>query len=258
VNDSTRQHDPDGQRKRSLSKRREEFDEFARQQTERLRTTVEDAIAQPNTTIDDAKTRLDEQLEEATAKQEEASDAATKAERALTGERKILGLATDIAGGAAHNTSAAEDHRKADRLRRWAFALVSVATVWAVVVAVWIWVSQPQGWEWLARPFAGGPVAILLWGAAYAQREAREHRTSARLFEHQSLAFLSLDPYAERIAGTQGDGAQAADFLNKTAAALFTNQIDAYTEQIKTQGRSGRSVLRLLRNSARRDSENGD
>ena len=71
----------------------------------------------------------------------------------------------------------------------------------------------------------------------------------------QPLAFKSLDSYAKRIEEThQGQGTnEAAQFLKKTADSLFTNQIDAHVEQIKTQGRTGRFALRLLRERSDRE-----
>ena len=212
-------------------------------------------------------TEVNGALEQIRGTQSQAEDAAQQADEArqdtvqlrdastdvLDQMKEMLNIATDVAWGGTYDKSSQDDHKTANRLRLVAFGLYVLAVGVAVGFAWWTSRTPPDGWEWLVRSFIGGPVAILLWAAAYASRESREHRNSARLFKHQSLAFISLDRYAKRIEETEQTSAEAAQFLRNISDSLFTNQIDAHVEQIKTQGRTGRFALRLLRERADRN-----
>ena len=136
-------------------------------------------------------------------------------------------------------------------MRILAFVLYGLAAFVAGWLFIWSNNNPPESWEWLPRFLIGGPVLLLVWAAVYASRESSEHRNSSRLFQHQSLAFMSLDKYAARIArptGTEDPTGEsvpkAAGFLYDISKSLFTNQIDAHVEQIKAQGRAGRISLK--------------
>ena len=255
-----------------------DFESFVEQEKQRIREAADDAVAsgleaqvgealaaarqsesEAREAADSAQEHLaaaveqaQEHMDTAVSKAQAVMDSATEK---LEDAKTLLNIATDVAWGGTHDKSAQADHKTANRLRLVAFGLYVLAVAVAVGFAWWTSRNPPDGWEWLVRSFIGGPVAILLWAAAYASRESREHRNSARLFKHQSLAFNSLDQYAERIEQTdEGEGAnEAAAFLKETAKSLFTNQIDAHVDQIKTQGRTGRFALRLLRERSDRD-----
>lgn len=241
MNDSANQNgpdvDPDELKKQVL-------EELKEQLLEELHLKTEDIFSEFQKALDQFQETTDKAVGEVTVLKN----------KAVTEIIDMAGVTRDFTRGGIHKRSADEDHKKANRLRNTSFGCAGFAVCWAIGIAVCIGVSPPEGWQWLARPFLVGPVAIMLWAAAYAQRESREHRTSARLFEHQAMALFSLEDYMNRI--TDEDAKK--DFLNKIAPALFTNQIDAHTEQIKTQGRSGRSVLRLLQNKSRRNSEDDE
>ena len=231
-------------------KTRQEFEEYVEEEKARVKSAADQLIGSG------IQQQADTALTETRQSRSEARDAAQQAEVHLAAVTKkleeateMLNIATDMAWGGVYEASAEADHKTANRLRYAVFTLYGLALAVAVGFAWWTSRNPPDGWEWLLRSFIGGPVVILLWAAAYASRESREHRNSARLFKHQSLAFKSLDSYAKRIEEThQGQGTnEAAQFLKKTADSLFTNQIDAHVEQIKTQGRTGRFALRLLR-----------
>ncbi len=225
-----------------------EYEAFVAKQTERLKEAVDQEITTGLPKLAKAALVATEQskaaAEQAASQAQEHLD--TTADR-LEEAKKLLNIATDVAWGGTHDASARADHETANRLRFAAFVLYGMAVAVAAWFVWWTSGNPPEGWEWLARPLIGGPVAILLWAAAYASRESREHRNSARLFKHQSLAFNSLDQYADRIGkANQREGtSEAASFLKDTAKSLFTNQIDAHIDQIKTQGRTGRFARKL-------------
>ncbi len=209
----------------------------ARQSESEAREAADSAQEHLNAAVEQAQEHMNTAVSEAQAVMDSATE---KLEDAKT----LLNIATDVAWGGSHDKSARADHKTADRLRLVAFGLYVLAVAVAVGFAWWTSRNPPEGWEWLVRSFIGGPVAILLWAAAYASRESREHRNSARLFKHQSLAFNSLDQYAERIEQTnQGQGTnEAATFLRATAKSLFTNQIDAHVDQSRRRDERAASL----------------
>ncbi len=226
-----------------------EFESLVSHQQKRVQEAAEQMV---NSGL---QQQVDDALEGARESESKAQEAAKRTQEHLETSKErleeakqLLNIATDVAWGGTYDKSASDDHATANRLRLTAFCFYVLAVLMAAGFAGWASLNPPQGWEWLVRSFIGGPVAILVWVAAYASRESREHRNSARLFKHQSLAFNSIDQYAKRIEQTnQGQGTnEAAVFLKETAQSLFTNQIDAHVDQIKTQGRTGRFALRLL------------
>ena len=234
----------------------QDFEGFVADEKRRVKEAADHAVSsglqrQVDAALTGARQSESEAQEAARQAQEHLDAAAERLEEA----KRLLNIATDVAWGGTYDKSANDDHKTANRLRFVAFGLNVLAVSVAVGFAWWTSENPPDGWEWLVRSFIGGPIAILLWAAAYASQESREHRNSARLFKHQSLAFNSLDQYAERIEQTnQGQGTnEAAAFLKETAKSLFINQIDAHVDQIKTQGRTGRFALRLLRERSDRN-----
>ncbi|MDE0702024.1 MAG: hypothetical protein OXH61_15025 [Acidimicrobiaceae bacterium] len=196
--------------------------------------------------------------EELTASQGRASDAADEAEthrdaasKTLQEIERLLNISTDTAWGGTYDSSAAHDQKTANNLRSVAFLLYAAATLVGIGFAGWNASNAAEGWEWLSRlSLGGGPVAVLLFAASYASRESSEHRNSSRLLKHQSLAFISLDKYAERIDKMAQDDSgqskgQAAKFLSEISSSLFTKQIDAHIDQIKAHGRGGRTAWRI-------------
>ena len=195
--------------------------------------------------------------EEATFSQNQASAAAQEvAEHRATAEtlvselRQLLNIASDMSWGATYDTSAKRDQRAAFWLRIVSFVLYVTAAGLAVALFLWSNDDPTGDFEWVPRFLIGGPVVILVWAAAYAAKESSEHRNSSRLFTHQSLAFISLDKYATRIAEVGNEGGtgdtKASDFLQDISKSLFTNQIDAHVEQVKAQGRGGKLMMRRL------------
>ena len=227
-----------------------EFDDT----TTNLQSTYVEAQKTLQTEFDNTSADLEKVV---SLSQEAANAAAQKvAERRETAEtlvgelRQLLNIASDIAWGATYDASAVRDQRAAFWLRIVSFVLYVVAAGLAVALFLWSNNNSTDDFEWVPRFLIGGPVIILVWAAAYAARESSEHRNSSRLFRHQSLAFVSLDKYATRIAevgnvGGTGD-TKASDFLKEISRSLFTNQIDAHVEQVKAQGRGGRLMMRRL------------
>ena len=219
---------------------------------------LQNAYAEVQGTLQAEFNTTRESLEEEVAlSQNQASSAAQEvAEHRVTAEtlvgemRQLLHIASDMSWGATYDKSAERDQRAAFWLRIVSFVLYVTAAGLAVALFLWSGDDPTGDFEWVPRFLIGGPVIILVWAAAYAARESSEHRNSSRLFRHQSLAFISIDKYASRIAeigNVPGEGnAHASDFLKIISRSLFTNQIDAHVEQVKAQGRGGRLIMRRL------------
>ena len=257
-------------------KKTRDFEAFVEQEKQRVREAADSAVnlqleEQVRAALGDIEhkqNQAEEKLREAAHDAQETAAYKEAAIQSLNGQRDestailnqqrdaaicvldemetLLNIATDESWGGTYDISARDDHKAANRLRIVAFVLYGLAVGVAVGFAWWTSQNPPDGWEWLMRSFIGGPVVILVWAAAYASRESREHRNSARLFKYQSLAFISLDRYATRIQEMEQTSAPASQFLIGLAQSLFTSQIDAHVDQIKTHGRTGRFAMRLL------------
>ena len=190
------------------------------------------------------------------------NDSLAEAQELLDNLRQVHGISTDVAIGGSHDKTAQEERESADewrnrsiRYRSWTAA---AAVAYTVLNVLW----PPDGWEWALRsPIGASAVFILGWMSKYASDQSSAHRITANIYKHQSLAFASLRHYAqdiEQMSGTDGrhvgndadeedhdePNAAAGMFMGRIVESLFTNQIDAFTDQIRTTHRSERGWFR--------------
>ena len=185
-----------------------------------------------------------------------------EAQELLENLRLVHGISTDVAIDGSHDKTSQEEHKAADKWReksityRWWTA--GAAAGYTALNFVW----PPDGWEWAFRsPIGASAVFVLGWMSKYASDQSSAHRLAANIYKHQSLAFASLRHYAQDIEQMSGaDGqyirgdiseddhseAHAASgmFMGKIVESLFTNQIDAFTEQIRMNQRTERGWFR--------------
>lgn len=242
---------------------------------------VEAARTEASKSIADALSEATQQaVEQATVSSDEAAEQATQnafashnavteinnkvkqAQELLDNLRLVHGISTDVAIGGSHDKTSQEEHKAADKWRqksifyRWWTAAAAVA--YTALNIVW----PPDGWEWAFRsPIGASAVFILGWMSKYASDQSSAHRIAANIYKHQSLAFASLRHYAQDIQQMSGtDGQHVFDdtsgddhpeahvvsgmFMGRIVESLFTNQIDAFTEQIRTSQRSERGWFR--------------
>ena len=183
----------------------------------------------------------------------------TEAQELLDNLRQVHGISTDVAIGGSHDKTAQEERAAADAWREKSIKYRAWTAVVAAAYAAVTIAFPPEGWEWALRsPLGASAVVILAWMAKYASDQSSEHRITANIYKHQSLAFTSLRHYAQDIARLSGsrDGGQEDDDYDDDATAksqdtsellsdeilksLFTNQIDAFTHHIRASRRSDR------------------
>ena len=184
----------------------------------------------------------------------------SEADELLKNLRRVHGISTDIAVGGSHDkTSQAESalanewRERSIRYRWWTAAAAAAYTASTIAF-------PPEGLEWALRsPLGASAVFILGWMAKYSSDQSSEHRTAANIYKHQSLAFASLRHYAQDIADMSGSGSGGDQDLDEDSRneeigpnttpgllsgeilkTLFTNQIDAFTERIKSSDGSER------------------
>lgn len=171
---------------------------------------------------------------------DELAQAQERSQRMLSEQTRISALAADDAWGGDYEQSAKHDHNMAGRLRWAAFACYAGALGVAAALVLSLPDDPPEQWEWdwlIMRPVLAAPVVILLWVAAYASRESREHRVSARLAKQQALVFVSLHTYIDRITSLHKEGyPDASQTFANLVETLLTEPIKAHQELIKSQG----------------------
>ena len=244
--------------KNTLNATYSEAQETLRTEFDTTSTNLHSAYAEAQGTLQAEFNLVRESVEEeaafsqnqASAAAEEVAEHRNTAETLVDEIRQLLNIASDMSWGATYDNSAKRDERAAFWLRIVSFVLYVAAAGLAAALFLASNDDPTGDFEWVPRFLIGGPVIILVWAAAYAARESSEHRNSSRLFKHQSLAFISMDKYASRIAeigNVSGTGnAHASEFLKTISRSLFTNQIDAHVEQVKAQGRGGKLMMRRL------------
>lgn len=177
--------------------------------------------------------------------------------------RQIHGISTDVAVGGSHDKTAQEERDAANEWRKKSIRYRSLTAVAAVAYTASTVAFPPEGWEWALRsPLGASAVVVLGWMSKYASDQSSEHRIASNIYKHQSLAFASLRHYAQNIAemaGTETDDYEDDEEVDEADGerrvstsllsgeilkSLFTNQIDAFTQQIKATRRSDRLFWR--------------
>ena len=183
----------------------------------------------------------------------------TEAQELLDNLRQVHGISTDVAIGGSHDKTAQEERTAADAWREKSVKYRALTAVVAAAYAAATIAFPPDGWEWALRsPLGASAVVILAWMSKYASDQSSEHRVTANIYKHQSLAFASLRHYAQDIAklsGSRDDDQEDDGYDDDTTVksqppngllsdeilkSLFTNQIDAFTYQIPASRRSDR------------------
>ena len=182
----------------------------------------------------------------------------TEAQELLDSLRQVYGISTDVAIGGSHDKTAQEERTTADTWREKSIKYRALTAVVAAAYAAATIAFPPEGWEWALRsPLGASAVVILAWMSKYASDQSSEHRVTANIYKHQSLAFASLRHYAQDIARISGSNDDQEDdgydddttvksqtpnglLSDEILKSLFTNQIDAFTYQIPASRRSDR------------------
>lgn len=245
--------------------------------TREVETARTEALESIETALSEATQQA---VEEATASSEEAAkqaeqnasasqravrginDRLAEAQELLDNLRQVHGISTDVAIGGSHDKTAQEEREAADEWRKKSIKYrgwtAAAAVAYTVLNVLW----PPDGWEWAFRsPIGASAVFILGWMSKYASDQSSAHRITANIYKHQSLAFASLRHYAQDIEQMSGGNGQhayddtceddhdepnaaAGMFMGRIVESLFTNQIDAFTDQIRTTHRSERGWFR--------------
>ena len=233
----------------------------------RLETAAREAAAHATDSAEEAADCARQKASESSAAVASIEEKIAEATMLLDNLRQVHGISTDVAVGGSHDKTSQEENQAANewraksiRFRWWTALAAAVYTVSTIAF-------PPEGWEWALRsPLGASAVVVLAWMAKYASDQSSEHRIAANIYKHQSLAFASLRHYAQDISemssaemdlrGRYGDDDIETEDGSRTTSGLltgeilktlFTNQIDAFTEQIRSAGPSEKSWLRRSR-----------
>ena len=221
-----------------------------------LSEVTQQAVEQATTSSEEAAEQADQNASASRRAVGDIRDKLTEANELLDNLRQVHGISTDVAIGGSHDKTAQEEREAADEWRKKSIKYRGWTTAAAVAYTVLNVLWPPDGWEWAFRsPIGASAVFILGWMSKYASDQSSAHRITANIYKHQSLAFASLRHYAqdiEQMSGTNGQhvrddaseddhearNAAAGMFMGRIVESLFTNQIDAFTDQIRTTHRS--------------------
>ncbi len=233
----------------------------------RLAEATREAAKEATGSAEEAAAYAQQKASESSAAVTSIEETLAEAETLLDNLRQVHGISTDVAVGGSHDKTSQEEGQAANEWReksirfRW-WTAVAAAAYTASTIAF-----PPEGWEWALRsPLGASAVVVLGWMAKYASDQSSEHRVAANIYKHQSLAFASLRHYAQDISemsssatglrsSHEDDDCEADDDSGTTSRlltgeilkTLFTNQIDAFTEQIRSTVRSEKGWFRRSR-----------
>ena len=228
-----------------------------------LSEAIREAVKQAAASSEEAAEKAEQNASASQKAVDNINEKLTEAQELLDNLRQVHGISTDVAIGGSHDKTSQEERKAADDWRKKSIKYRGWTAVAAATYAAATIAFPPEGWEWALRsPLGASAVVILGWMAKYASDQSSEHRVTANIYKHQSLAFASLRHYAQDIAKLSGsrddepedDGydddatvkSQTTPELlsDQILKSLFTNQIDAFTYHIRASRRLDRPPWR--------------
>ena len=227
-----------------------------------LSAATQQAVEQATASSEEAAEQAEQNASASRKAVRGINDQLAEAQELLDNLRQVHGISTDVAIGGSHDKTAHEEREAADEWRKRSIKYrgwtAAAAVAYTALNVLW----PPDGWEWAFRsPIGASAVFILGWMSKYASDQSSAHRITANIYKHQSLAFASLRHYAqdiEQMSGADGHhvgddageddhdepSAAAGMFMGRIVESLFTNQIDAFTDQIRATHKSERGWFR--------------